>query len=151
MRSTAEDPVTSNDSDAPFRLVALNGDWWPSMGLDQARTFWILIVGYLLVGIYVTSWAGDLWQGLAAVFPVFVQAALVMHEKDPTVAQRWLPRAALAMVLMPQLEQMGPDIRWMRPLPVALVEWVTNRSVIDLLNVRMLLPQVASTPNALPM
>lgn len=104
----------------------------------SARTFWVATLAYVALASYATAWAADLWRGLAALFPAFVLAVLVLRERDPALATRSVSLAAVVMVLMPQIEQMGAFIRWMRPLPIAWVEWRQDASILDLLDLRAL-------------
>lgn len=97
-----------------------------------ARPYWIGVALYTTVAIVVSGQVFDFWRSLGWLFPLVVIAVLALHEQRPRALDRALPVATGLMILLPQLEQMNTHIRWLRPLPLAIYEWQTGRSLADL-------------------
>ncbi|MDP1572158.1 MAG: hypothetical protein Q8L86_19345 [Vicinamibacterales bacterium] len=132
------------DSLSPFHLaglaLAFKAYWvlvaWAGVVAATERTarpYWLAVASVTLVAIAACGQVFDFWRGLATLFPLVLLAARVLHDHHPPALARALPALTLAMVALPQLEQMNEQIRWLRPLPLALYEWRTGASLADVL------------------
>lgn len=98
----------------------------------NARIYWLAIIAYTGLAILLLGRMLDFWRSLAAVFPLMLIALRLLHEQREPFLRRALPLIALGMMLLPQFQQWGTQVEWLRPLPLAIYEWRTNRSLVDM-------------------
>jgi hypothetical protein len=80
-----------------------------------------------------TTAVADIWRSMGQVFPVFVLACAWLHANQRGWLERWMPRVVLAQIVIPVVDAMGPFVRWVRPLPVSVLELVLGKSVLSIL------------------
>lgn len=97
----------------------------------SAVPYWAAVGTYSLAAIVLSSLPSDFWRSLASIFPLALLAALIINEREPAFLRSWLPPLAIAMVLLPKLNQMGDSIHWIRPLPVAIYEYQAGESLLQ--------------------
>jgi hypothetical protein len=95
--------------------------------------FWFAVVGWLLFVILLCfSYADDFWRSLGCLFPVFI--LLLLQAKtilSPSTLRRCIFGVTLIMVVLPQLQQMGNNLTWIRPLPIAVYEFMIGKSILS--------------------
>ena len=95
----------------------------------QARFFWGLVATYTAVAVFITTYAFDFWRGLGALFPGFVLAFLVLAKLPFRPLRSITLWMMVLMLLRPQLFATG-SIKLLRPLPVALYELWSGKSIL---------------------
>lgn len=119
-------------------LVPLRSAWVLRMGSDAAaRWYWSAVGAYTVLGVLACSFTGDFWRSLASLFPVFLLTAIFLDEFDAPAVRRWGPPLVIVMALLPKLEQMGPNVRWLRPLPVGIYEYRVGESILSVIRRRI--------------
>lgn len=98
-----------------------------------ARPFWVIILLYCASFSYILTYVGDYWRSLACFYPIFILSILTLSSPNLTFsfrAQNLVKYLAIFMMLLPQIEQMGNHIRWLRPLPISVMEWYQGASFL---------------------
>jgi hypothetical protein len=95
--------------------------------------FWFAVIGWLLFVILLCfSYVADFWRSLGCLFPVFIllllQAETIL---SPSTLRRCIFGVTLIMVVLPQLQQMGNNLTWIRPLPIAVYEFMIGKSILS--------------------
>lgn len=104
----------------------------------DASRYWLGVAAYCMVAIVACALVADFWRSLASLFPLFLLAVIVLSEVDKPFVGRWMLPLVALMIVLPKLEQMGPHIRWLRPLPVAAYEFETGKSILTGLREKLL-------------
>jgi hypothetical protein len=102
----------------------------------QARVYWTLIVVYCVIAVYVTAYVADFWRSLAALYPLFMLSLMALWDAKYQGLNKLLPILVTIKLVLPQIEEMGNQIRWLRPLPVSVLEWYQGESILHRLGIR---------------
>jgi len=96
-----------------------------------AKIYWITILFYSAFTIYLCTYAFDYWRSIACLFPVFILSALAIQNMLNALPRNLLLAIIALTVLTPEIYFTGNAPKWMRPLPIALFEYIQDKSILS--------------------